>query len=257
MTSGLAEAEQELRRFPSSVVDEFNKAAEKLRPEISESDLVSWAQQGVEIARQTVRSWEAASEFFFTSPDVLKHLSAVQLKDWGHCGNALCRESPSLAVAFFRASPKSLAHLRPRFIQGWANLGVGVLYDDGGDDTYLAEEGAQGAASMGIALFMDASGNDEHRSFHASQGFAYVQAVGMVWDGGGDDVWYANPGKEEDGGTTLYYSPQLPSGGNSSFSQGAGFGLLTRGEPGDFGLLALETGYLPTPPPGAGWVEHN
>ncbi len=111
-----------------------------------------------------------------------------------------------------------------RMSQGWANLGVGVLYDDGGDDTYLAEEGAQGAASMGIALFMDASGNDEHRSFHASQGFAYVQAVGMVWDGGGDDVWYANPGKEEDGGTTLYYSPQLPSGGNSSFSQGAGFG---------------------------------
>ena len=36
-------------------------------------------------------------------------------------------------------------------------------------------------------------------------------------------------------------------------SQGAGFGLLTRGGPGDFGLLAIETGYLPTPPPGAGW----
>jgi hypothetical protein len=111
-----------------------------------------------------------------------------------------------------------------RMSQGWGHLGVGVLYDDGGSDTYLAEEGAQGAASMGIGLFMDAGGDDTHNSFHASQGFAYVQAVGLAWDGGGDDVWYANPGKEEDGGTTVYYSPQLPSGGNSSFSQGAGFG---------------------------------
>ncbi len=111
-----------------------------------------------------------------------------------------------------------------RMSQGWGHLGVGVLYDDGGTDTYLAEEGAQGAASMGIGLFMDAGGDDVHNSFHASQGFAYVQAVGLAWDGGGDDVWYANPGKEEDGGTTIYYSPQLPSGGNSSFAQGAGFG---------------------------------
>ena len=111
-----------------------------------------------------------------------------------------------------------------RMSQGWGHLGVGVLFDDGGDDSYLAEEGAQGAASMGIGLFMDAGGDDTHSSFHASQGFAYVQAVGFAWDGEGDDVWYANPGKEEDGGTTVYYSPQLPSGGNSSFSQGAGFG---------------------------------
>ncbi len=37
-------------------------------------------------------------------------------------------------------------------------------------------------------------------------------------------------------------------------SQGAGFALLTPGEPGDFGLLALETGYLPSPPPAAGWT---
>ena len=37
-------------------------------------------------------------------------------------------------------------------------------------------------------------------------------------------------------------------------AQGAGFALLTPGEPGDFGLLGIETGYLPTPPPDAGWL---
>ncbi len=111
-----------------------------------------------------------------------------------------------------------------RVSQGWGHLGVGVLYDDGGDDSYLGEEGVQGGASMGIGLLMDAGGDDVHHSFHASQGFAYVQAVGMAWDGGGEDSWYCNPGKEEDGGTTVYYSPQMPGNGNSSFCQGAGFG---------------------------------
>jgi len=112
-----------------------------------------------------------------------------------------------------------------RVSQGWGHLGVGVLYDDGGDDTYLGEAGVQGAASMGIGLFMDVDGDDVHETFTDSQGFGYLQAVGIAWDGGGNDVWYANPGKEEDGGTTIYYSPQLPGNGNSTFGQGAGFGM--------------------------------
>jgi len=118
-----------------------------------------------------------------------------------------------------------------RVSQGWAHLGVGVLYDDGGDDTYLGEAGVQGAASMGIGLLMDAGeGDDVHETFANSQGFGYLQAVGIVWDGGGDDIWYANPGKEEDGGTTIYYSPQLPGNGNSTFGQGAGFGMRNDNE---------------------------
>ena len=112
-----------------------------------------------------------------------------------------------------------------RVSQGWGHLGVGVLFDDGGDDLYLGEEGVQGSASLGLGLFMDLGGNDTHRTLHTSQGFAYVGAAGMAWDGGGDDTWYANPGKEEDGGTTVYSSPQLPSGGNSSFCQGMALGM--------------------------------
>jgi hypothetical protein len=36
-------------------------------------------------------------------------------------------------------------------------------------------------------------------------------------------------------------------------AQGGGFVLLTLGSPGDFGLLGLETGFMATPPPKAGW----
>ncbi|MBI4339727.1 MAG: VWA domain-containing protein, partial [Chloroflexi bacterium] len=125
MTSALAELERDLERFPSSVVDEFRRAAEKVAPKLSEYDTLSWARQGVEIAKQTVRSWEAASEYFRTTPEVLEALNAAQLLDWGLQGSLLCQESPSLAVAFFRASPKTLRFLRPRNIQSWANLGKG------------------------------------------------------------------------------------------------------------------------------------
>jgi len=113
-----------------------------------------------------------------------------------------------------------------RMSQGWGHLGVGVLFDDGGNDTYLGEAGVQGGASMGIGLLMDlGDGDDVHETFANSQGFAYVQAVGIAWDGGGQDTWYANPGKAEDGGTTVYYSPQLPGNGNATFGQGSGFGM--------------------------------
>lgn len=111
-----------------------------------------------------------------------------------------------------------------RMSQGWAHLGVGVLYDDGGDDTYLGEDGVQGAASMGIGLLMDAGGDDVHETFANSQGFGYVRGAGVAWDGGGNDSWYADPGRAADGGTPMYYSPQMPGDGNSSFVQGIGFG---------------------------------
>ncbi len=128
-----------------------------------------------------------------------------------------------------------------RTSQGWGHLGVGVLHDDGGNDVYLGEAGVQGAASMGIGLLLDDGGDDLHRTFTQSQGFGYVQAVGMAWDGGGNDTWYADPGNPEYGGQLVYYSPQMPTTGNSTFSQGSGFGR--RGDH-DGGFLSGGVGVL-------------
>lgn len=112
-----------------------------------------------------------------------------------------------------------------RMSQGFGALGVGVLYDDGGDDTYAAEAGAQGSAVFGYGLLLDRAGNDTYLGWAYSQGFGYVGSVGALVDVEGDDDFRADPGNGF-GGTTLYASPQLPGGeGNSSFCQGAGFGL--------------------------------
>lgn len=128
-----------------------------------------------------------------------------------------------------------------RMSQGFGTLGVGVLRDDGGDDRYAAEAGAQGSSVFGYGLLLDGGGNDTYQSWAFSQGFGYVGGMGSLLDAGGNDAYVADPGNNF-GGVTLYYSPQLPGGeGNSSFCQGAGFGL--RGDSygvwlsGGFGVL--------------------
>ncbi len=146
MTTGLEEMEQELKRFPSSVVEEFKQATDAFNGQLTESELANWANQGVEIAHQAVRSWEAASEYFRVSPQVVQELSPVQLLDWGQCGTRLCKESPTLGVAFFKASPLTVQHLRPRYIQGWADMGRS-LYRGTWKSSALA------------AKFFDVSGN--------------------------------------------------------------------------------------------------
>lgn len=117
------------------------------------------------------------------------------------------------------------AYASLRMSQGFGSLGVGILADAGGDDTYAAETGAQGAGVFGVGLLYDGGGADTYRAWSFAQGFGYVGSGGLAYDRDGDDIWWSDPGNDY-GGTTLYYSPQLASGqGNSSFTQGAGFGL--------------------------------
>lgn len=123
MTSSLDELAEKLQGFPKSVRDDFRRASSEILQDLLEPELLDWARQGVEIARQTVRSSEAASEYFKVSQVVLKQLSPNQLLDWGKCGSGLCEDSPTLAVAFFQSSPGVMPYLRPRFIHDWANLG--------------------------------------------------------------------------------------------------------------------------------------
>ncbi len=134
-----------------------------------------------------------------------------------------------------------------RTSQGWAHQGVGVLRDDGGDDQYRGEAGMQGAASMGIGVLIDEAGSDLYSTWTYSQGFGYAQAVGILFDRGGDDTYIADTGSPELGGDPIYHSPQMPGQGNSSFSQGAGFGR--RGDAdgaflsGGIGILRDEAGH--------------
>lgn len=112
-----------------------------------------------------------------------------------------------------------------RFSQGYGASGVGVLYDEGGDDVYEVEAGGQGAATFGIGLLIDDSGNDTYRTYAHAQGYAFVGGVGVLLDRDGNDRYLANTGDPDDGGDPIYVSVQIPGRANDNFVQGAGFGF--------------------------------
>jgi hypothetical protein len=68
--------------------------------------------------------------------------------------------------------------------------GLGMLYDEGGDDTYRTFWWGPGAsAHMGVGLFWDRDGDDDVYTTRASSGFGYDLGVGWWIDEGGDDTY--------------------------------------------------------------------
>jgi len=130
-----------------------------------------------------------------------------------------------------------------RMSQGYAHVGVGVLHDDGGDDSYFCEAGCQGAGQWGVGILSDRSGADTYSSIGYSQGFAWVGGAGMLHDGGGNDSYDCAHGHPDYGGTPgIYISAQMPTTANSSFCQGAGFGSRNDSLSGGIGLLRDSSG---------------
>ncbi len=115
--------------------------------------------------------------------------------------------------------------------QGCGLCGYGELYDDGGDDIYLADSGAQGAAAFGYGHLIDARGNDTYRGARYVQAFAQVMGVGVLTDGGGNDLYFAG-GK--------YLHQPLWNDRYQSLSQGFAIGNRYGGTGGGVALLLDE-----------------
>ena len=120
--SGIENTREELKQFPAPVLERYEVALEKLSGRLADETCQQWSEEGLEIARKTVRSWEAAAEFFDASVAVQRQLPSGQFLKWAKTGTSLCEDSPSLAVAYFKSSPKSMLRLRPRYIDDWANV---------------------------------------------------------------------------------------------------------------------------------------
>ncbi len=119
----LLQIEREIEGFPLSLAHEYRRATEAFGPTVVPDDLAKWAAQGLTIAQQGVRSWEAAAEYFRASPEVLPNHPLPAMVEWGRAGEVISRDSPPVAVAFFRASAASLALLRSHEVEPWGTLG--------------------------------------------------------------------------------------------------------------------------------------
>jgi hypothetical protein len=111
------------------------------------------------------------------------------------------------------------AYASLRMSQGFAAVGVGMLWDDGGSDTYDAEAGSQASALGGIGLLVDLGGRDRYRSFLMSQGFAATASSSLLYDANGDDRYEL---VADD--VVLLGSSQTHGAVNLSLGQGAAMG---------------------------------
>ena len=104
------------------------------------------------------------------------------------------------------------------FAQASAAFGIAVLIDEGGDNRFEAQAYSQAHALAGIALVVSGVSSDQYFSLTASQGSAGPAGVALLLDRGGDDLYQL-------GNSPLVRpSAQLPDR-NASMGQGAGYGI--------------------------------
>lgn len=75
-------------------------------------------------------------------------------------------------------------------IQGGAVLGVSMLVDLAGNDTYEAADVAQGACLGGVGILIDFSGDDSYRGLRRNQGSA-IGGIAIHIDRSGDDSYHS------------------------------------------------------------------
>ncbi len=165
---------ERLDRFPSIVTEKFKEANKCMPQGLDDEQIINWAEVGLRIADQTVRSWEAASNFYAVSPMVLSFMPHSYFLKWMSCGADLCNQSPTLASAYFEASPEAMSKLRSRHIESWAELG-GRLYKGTWKSTTLSCKFFQHSPKLldtlsfqELGLFVTFLDSLSHRSYDLS-----------------------------------------------------------------------------------------
>ncbi|MCJ7510407.1 MAG: hypothetical protein MUP14_05935, partial [Dehalococcoidia bacterium] len=115
--------EKELAPFSTALAAEFRRSAEAVCNLLEPGELALWAEDGLDLAGRSWRSWEAANEYFRATSEVLPLTGFAALQRWAQRGADLVELSSSLAAAYFRASPGTLPHLSLSQIDDWVTLG--------------------------------------------------------------------------------------------------------------------------------------
>ena len=115
-----------LRGYPPALLQEFEAASVHVERRLAGDALRTWAEQGLDVARESLRSWEAAAEYYRASPAVLDEIGFPRFTEWGRIGADLAAESPALGGAYFRASPRALEHLSIAQAGDWSAQGRGL-----------------------------------------------------------------------------------------------------------------------------------
>ena len=104
--------------------------------------------------------------------------------------------------------------------------GLGLLFDDKGNDKYLGGVYAQGSGYWyATGLLIDESGNDVYNTVYYPQGSGIHLACGFLLDESGDDAYYSRNGPGQGAGHDWSLGILVDSSGNDAYSIPGGNGL--------------------------------
>src|SRR6266542_878036 len=88
---------EQLAACSTSLVAEFVRSADAISDAVSDEELKAWAEDGLDLARQSWRSWEAAGESFRVAPQMLPMLGWEGFRRWSKHERDLAELSSALA----------------------------------------------------------------------------------------------------------------------------------------------------------------
>lgn len=98
--------------------------------------------------------------------------------------------SPYLDSAKYKDHFLSFSQGAASGFENIASGGIGFLFDNSGNDTYISDNYSQGSAYWRSAgILIDASGNDKYQSFSHSQASAELGSAALLFDQSGQDVY--------------------------------------------------------------------
>src|SRR5438132_1489976 len=108
-----AQYEKLLAPFSTSLVAEFRRSADSIGDDLSDEELRWWADEGISLARQSWRSWEAAGDYFRVTPHVLQPLTGEDRAAFLTFAEALASTGWADARSYLEKGPGLLAHIQP------------------------------------------------------------------------------------------------------------------------------------------------
>ena len=114
---------EELHQIAPGAGEEFAKARLSMSLVLKPAQLEVWANVGIRIARQSVRSWEVAAQYYKTSPSIVTLMPFNRFEEWARAGESICEDSSTVATCYLISSPLVLKKLRARHVAEWATMG--------------------------------------------------------------------------------------------------------------------------------------
>ncbi|MBI2766573.1 MAG: VWA domain-containing protein [Chloroflexi bacterium] len=119
----LARHQVRLSGFPAPLQQHYEAGLRALAPRLSPSQLQIWSETGVELTALSLRSWEAAVEYFKAGTVLPENATWDSIEALGREAITMAAESAPLAVSFLRSAPGAIQAVGPNHVRQWADLG--------------------------------------------------------------------------------------------------------------------------------------